>query len=93
MRYAVGDEYARDLGIEFYRALLAYAQPQNAAAALTMARQSLLDPKKHDLARYAICDHATPVLYGAEQPGLTLAERPQPRASIRAIPGCTRSPS
>ena len=41
MRYAVGDEYARELGLEFYRALLAHDQPKNAAAALTMARQSL----------------------------------------------------
>ncbi len=72
MRYAVGDDYARDLGVEFYRALLAHAQPKTAAAALTMARQSLLDSKKHDPARYVVCDHATPVLYGAEQPGLNI---------------------
>jgi hypothetical protein len=69
MRYAVGDDYARDLAVEFYRALLAHAQPKSAAAALTRARQTLLDQKKHDLARYEVCDHATPVLYGAEQPG------------------------
>ena len=92
MRYAVGDEYARDLGIAFYRALLAYAQPQNAAAALTTARQSLLDQTKQAGARYAICDHATPVLYGAEQPGLTLPKGRSP-ALEPAIPGCTRSPS
>ena len=86
MRYAVGDDYARELGVEFYRALLAHAQPKTAAAALTMARQSLLDPKKHDPARYAVCDHATPVLYGAEQPGLTLAAGPQPRARYPQSP-------
>ena len=40
---------------------------------LTLARQALLDQRKHDLGRFAVCDHATPVLYGAEQPGLTLA--------------------
>ena len=68
MRYAVGDDYSRELAVEFYRALLAHAQPKTAAAALTLARQSLLDGKKHDTARYAIGDHATPVLYGAEQP-------------------------
>jgi tetratricopeptide (TPR) repeat protein len=73
MRYAVGDDYARELGVEFYRALLAHAQPKNAAAALTMARQSMLDAKRHDPSRFAVCAHATPVLYGAEQPGLTLA--------------------
>jgi len=73
MRYAVGDEYAREVAVEFFRALLAHAQPKTAAAALTLARQALLDERKHDPARFAVCDHATPVLYGAEQPGLTLA--------------------
>ena len=83
MRYAVGDEYARDLAVAFYRALLAYAQPQNAAAALTTARQSLLDPKKHAGGRYDVCDHATPVLYGAEQPGLTLPKGRSPGLETR----------
>ncbi len=71
MRYAVGDEYARDLAVAFFRALWGYAQPQPAASALTTARQSLFHSKKHDGARYHVCDHATPVLYGSEQPGLT----------------------
>ena len=83
MRYAVGDEYARDLGVEFYRALLAHTNPKTAAAALTMARQSLLDPDKHDRARYTVCDHATPVLYGAEQPGLTLSPGRSPALDTR----------
>ena len=72
MRYAVGDDYARELGVEFYRALLAHAQPKNAAAALTMARHALRDGANHDRVRFDACDHATPVLYGEEQPGLTL---------------------
>ena len=72
MRYAVGDEYARELGIEFYRALLAHEQPKNVAAALTMARQVLGDPTNPSFARFAACDHATPVLYGTDEPGLTL---------------------
>ena len=83
MRYAVGDDYARELGVEFYRALLAHAQPKTAAAALTMARQSLLDPHKPDHARYDVCDHATPVLYGAEQPGLTLQKGRSPGLDTR----------
>jgi tetratricopeptide (TPR) repeat protein len=83
MRYAVGDDYARDLAVEFFRALLAHAQPKNAAAALTLARQSLLDGQKHDLARFAVCDHATPVLYGAEQPGLVLAKGRSPNLNPR----------
>ena len=83
MRYAVGDDYARELGVEFYRALLAHAQPKTAAAALTMARQSLLDPHRPGYARYDVCDHATPVLYGAEQPGLTLQKGRSPGLDTR----------
>src|SRR5207249_4247158 len=58
-------------------------QPKSAAAALTMARQSLLDPQKHDRARYDVCDHATPVLYGAEQPGLALQQGRSPGLDTR----------
>src|SRR5262245_6891086 len=83
MRYAVGDDYARELGVEFYRALLAHAQPKSTAAALTMARQSLLDPDRPDRARYDACDRATPVLYGAEQPGLTLQKGRSPGLDTR----------
>lgn len=78
MRYAVGDDYAREAAVEFYRALLAHAQPKNVAAALTMARRTMLDGTKHDLARFDVCDHATPVLYGEEQPGLTLVKGRSP---------------
>lgn len=78
MRYAVGDDYARELAVEFYRALFAHAKPKSAAAALTMARKSMLDGAKHNPARFSVCDHATPVLYGAEQPGLALAKGRSP---------------
>jgi tetratricopeptide (TPR) repeat protein len=84
MRYAVGDDYARELGVEFYRRLLADTQPKTAAAALTMARRSLLDPKKHRPDRYHVCDHATPVLYGEEQPGLTLRKGRSPALDTRS---------
>ena len=83
IRYVVGDDYARKLAVEFYRALLADAAPKNAAAALTLARKALLDRNKHDLARFAACDHATPVLYGAEQPGLTLLQGRSPELNPR----------
>ncbi|HLB76920.1 MAG TPA: CHAT domain-containing protein, partial [Candidatus Dormibacteraeota bacterium] len=83
MRYAVGDDYARELGVEFYRALLAHAQPKSAAAALTMARQALLDPHRPDRVRFDVCDHATPVLYGAEHPGLTLQTGRSPGLDTR----------
>ena len=72
MRYAVGDDYARELSVEFYRALLAHTQAKPTAAALTMARLALQDNNKHNPSRYAACDHATPALYGAEQTGLIL---------------------
>ena len=83
MRYAVGDDYAREAAVEFYRALLAHAQPKNVAAALTMARQAMLDGKKHDSARFSVCDHATPILYGEEQPGLRLDEGESPELNPR----------
>ncbi len=84
MRYSVGDDYARELAVEFYRALLAHSKPKEATAALTLARQALLDKKKHDPARFAVCDHATPVFYGAEQPGLALAEGRSPDINPRS---------
>ena len=83
MRYAVGDDYAREAAVEFYRALLAHAQPKSVAAALTMARQAMLDGTKHDRARFDVCDHATPVLYGEEQPGLTLVKGRSPDLNPR----------
>jgi tetratricopeptide (TPR) repeat protein len=73
MRYAVGDEYARDLAVEFYRALLAHAEPATVAEALTMARQALLDTDRRDGARFVACDHATPVLYGEEELGVAVS--------------------
>lgn len=83
MRYAVGDDYAREAAVEFYRALLAHAQPKNVAVALTMARQAMLDFKKHDSARFSVCDHATPILYGEEQPGITIAKGHSPGLNPR----------
>jgi tetratricopeptide (TPR) repeat protein len=69
MRYAVGDDYARELAVGFYRGLLGHAQPKSAAAALTLARRALAADAGNG-PRYAACDHATPLLYGAEDPGL-----------------------
>lgn len=80
MRYAVGDDYARELAVEFYRALLGDTQAKSAAAALTLARGAL---KKHDQSRFDVCDHATPVLYGAELPGLKLAQGRSPALNPR----------
>ena len=72
MRYAVGDDYARELALHFYRALLADPRPKDAAAALTLARRALLAGPAEAPAWFQVCDHATPVLYGEEEPGLTL---------------------
>lgn len=67
MRHAVGDDYAREMAVEFYRALLAHSQPKEVATALTMARQAMRDSAKHQQSRFSVGDHATPLLYGGEQ--------------------------
>jgi hypothetical protein len=48
-----------------------------------LARRSLRDPKKHDPAHYAVCDHATPVLYGDEDHGLELPTGRSPGLDTR----------
>jgi tetratricopeptide (TPR) repeat protein len=83
MRYAVADDYARELAVEFYRALLAHTQPKSVAAAVTLARAALQDGQKHDPSRFAVCDHATPVLYGAEQAGLMVVPGRSPALNPR----------
>lgn len=74
MRYEVGDEYARELALDFYEALLADSKPKSVAAALTSARRKLRDEKSHAKGRFAACDHATPLLYGEEDLNLTLPQ-------------------
>lgn len=83
MRYAVGDDYAREVAVAFYRALLAHPQPKSVAAALTMARQALRDANKHPPTQFSACDHATPVLYGEEQPGLNPEKERSPALNPR----------
>lgn len=83
MRYAVGDDYACELSVEFYRALLAHAQPKDVGAALTMARRAMLDTNKHVATHFAACDHATPLLYGEQQPGITLVAGRSPELNPR----------
>jgi hypothetical protein len=48
-----------------------------------MARKSLLDPYRLNYPRYDACDHATPVLYGADDPGLTLQKGRSPGLDTR----------
>jgi len=69
MRYAVGDDYARALAIELYRALFAHPQPKKLSAALTLARNELLRQQAAS-SRFAAADPATPILYGVEDPVL-----------------------
>jgi hypothetical protein len=83
MRYAVGDDYARDVAVEFYRALLAHALPKTVSAALTMARHAILDGTKYDSTRFGVCDHATSVLYGEEHLGLPLMKGRSPDLNPR----------
>ncbi len=78
MRFAVNDDYARELAIHFYRALLADPSPKDAAAALNQARKELANRDSPNRSRFAMCDHATAVLYGVEQPGLTVIKGPSP---------------
>ena len=83
MRYAVGDDYARELGVEFYRALLAHQQPKTAAAALLLARRTLRERPQTHGTRYTVCDHATPVFYGAEDVALPLPPGRSPGLETR----------
>ena len=67
MRYAVGDDYARELALAFYQALLADARPKSVATALAQAREQV---RKNSDVLHSPCDHATPLLFGADQTGL-----------------------
>jgi hypothetical protein len=62
MRYAVGDEYARELGCAFYRRLLADPDPLSADDALALARRDVLDDPEQTA--YHVVDHATPLMFG-----------------------------
>lgn len=73
MRYSVGDDYARDLAVDFYRATLAAKNPASVAEALNLSRKRLRKAGEGDEAlNYAACDYATPVLYGLADPPLPL---------------------
>lgn len=81
MRYEVGDDYARDLAAAFYERLLADDRPKRPDEALNQARRALLQAAQRGEAHgYAACDHATPVLYGAADPGFAppLGSTPPP---------------
>ena len=68
MRYAVGDDYARLLALELYRALLAHPEPKEVAEALSLARGRLrASPERR---RFTAADGVTPVLFGAAAAGL-----------------------
>ncbi|MEO1400160.1 MAG: CHAT domain-containing protein [Cyanobacteria bacterium J06635_1] len=84
MRYAVSDEYARELSLAFYDALLAHRRPKRAAAALTLARRKLqVQIDQGNGARYKACDPATPVLYGEEQHQVKLPQGRSPGLETR----------
>ncbi len=83
MRYAIGDEYALALALDFYRSLFADTEPKSAAAALTLARKALLAKGRSDAARFSAADPATPVLYGDEDPGLRWANERSPSLDTR----------
>ena len=62
MRYAVGDEYARQLAVAFYGRLLADRGASTAGDALALARADVLDDPEQNA--YHAVDHATPLLFG-----------------------------
>lgn len=68
MRYSVGDVYARDLAVLFYRRL--FADGHDADHALALARRELYD---RDDAGHSAVDHATPLFLGPSR--LTLSPR------------------
>jgi tetratricopeptide (TPR) repeat protein len=73
MRYSVGDDYARDLAVDFYRATLAATNPPSVAEALNVSRKRLRNAgRDDDKLNYAACDYATPVFYGLADPSLPL---------------------
>lgn len=73
MRYSVGDDYARDLAVDFYRATLAAKNPAGVAEALNLSRKRLRKAGLgNEALNYEACDHATPVLYGLADPSLPL---------------------
>lgn len=76
MRYEVGDAYARELAVQFYRHLLADPGKHTADAALTLARADLLRDAA-EAARLGVVNHATPLMFG--QPGRP--PEPAPRRS------------
>lgn len=63
MRYEVGDEYARELALNFYRHLLADTGGHTADGALSLARGDLLEDAE-EAARLGMINHATPLMFG-----------------------------
>ena len=107
MRYEVGDDYARELAIRFYRRLLVNGYPTDEA--LAQARKDLLS--EENLPHFGAVDPATPLIFGhagrlfepqefrSKQMG-QLYPRPQPllaKSSLRilnsALVSFTSSPS
>lgn len=60
MRFEVGDAYARELAVRFYRRLFAQQRPHPVGASLAMARAELAKASEHHP-----LDHATPFCIGA----------------------------
>jgi tetratricopeptide (TPR) repeat protein len=63
MRYEVGDDYARELALGFYRHLLADTGGHTADGALSLARGDLLEDAE-EAARLGVINHATPLMFG-----------------------------
>ncbi len=92
MRYTVGDDFARELAVRFYDVLFERQRPVSVAHILALARKSLLHDHGQYSSYFAVCDHATPVLYGSDDPGLIFrsGESSAPntrRKSLKSVAG------
>ena len=63
MRYSVGDRYARELALRFYRRLLADRKPRATESALALARNDVHTDAQLAGKLWAV-DHANPLLFG-----------------------------
>jgi hypothetical protein len=77
MRFEVGDAYARELALLFYRSLLAQDRSHAADAALAMARAELSSGP--NASAHNPVDHATPLLFGAAPLRFEPARKPSPQ--------------
>ncbi len=78
MRFAVSDDYARELALAFYRGLLAESAPKSVADALFAAQKRL---RRNP---FPVGDATAPLLFGLGQRAFVLTDDPSTVASARS---------